>query len=646
MEEDYDIVEQLRKEEREGKLYNKSKDKTIKTVEKKRIQETPSFENKKETDFEEKHDFNSGLILINEDEKIVAWSKNIEELLGFNKYDLYLKQIQSFYPEENWQKIKNKRGNCFVTNIVRGKDNKKIEVNTSVSNLKNSEESSVGKLVVLKKNSGRENIEKESNDFSNLRYKEIFEASSDFLVYFDTYGRIIDVNQRVLEFADFEDKKEVVGKSFSVFEHLFSGEGLKKHVEVIRNGCRGITVKEYESELFTKDDSKYRFLFSTDLIKEDEEVKGILFRGRDVTQRQRAWDELVKLEERYRVLAETSADGVITVDELGRLTYVNPSFEKICGRRKSQMLATLFREYLSDESIYLFQQVFIDTRKEDKKVSGVELEVVRPNHEVVPIEANVAPIWKEGDFSGMICTIRDITERKKVEEELKKSEKLKTEFMNIAAHELKSPVTPIKGYLDLIISDEKTSEDVKKFAKISLRNAERLLKLVNDILDVSRLDTDTMRFDMERIDTVEILEEIVEDMKPVVENKGLDFNVEIPDKLSDVMGDRYRLSQVLKNLMSNALKFTDEGSITIKAEDEKDHVLISVIDTGVGMSKEESKNVFSKFYQADTGEDRKNEGTGLGLFICKQIVEKHNGEIWVGSEVGEGSTFNIKLPHL
>ncbi len=486
------------------------------------------------------------------------------------------------------------------------------------------------------------------NIFSDneLRYKEIFNAYSDFLVYFDVYGRILDVNKIALNFVDIDDKNSVINKSFSCFKTVFSGEDLKKHIEAVKKGCEGVNVREYETELKTKDRGLYRFLFGTDLIKEENRVKGVLLHGRDITQRQRAWDELVKLEERYRVLAETSADGVITVDELGRLTYVNPSFEKILGRRKSQILATIFREYLSDESVYLFQQVFIDTRKQRKKISGVELEIIRPEGKTVPIEVNVAPIFKDSVFSGMICTIRDITERKKVEEELKKSERLKTEFMNIAAHELKSPVTPIKGYLDLIISDEKTSDIVKKWAKIGKRNAERLLKLVNDILDVSRLDTDTMRFDMEKLNPVEILDEIVEDMKPAMEEKNLEFITHIPDELPNIIGDRYRLSQVLKNLMSNALKFTDNGSISITAKVEEGYIKIIVEDTGIGMSQEEVKKVFSKFYQAYTGDDRKNEGTGLGLFICKQIIEKHKGEIWAESTIKKGSSFKIRIPYL
>jgi PAS domain S-box-containing protein len=366
----------------------------------------------------------------------------------------------------------------------------------------------------------------------------------------------------------------------------------------------------------------------------------------DITDRKKVWDALVKSEEKYRILAETSADGVFTTDALGRLTYVNPSFEKMLGRRKSQILATPFRRYLLEDSIYFFQQVFIDVRRKNEKIENVELELVTEEGSILPIEANIAPLEKQDEFSGVVCTVRDITQRREIEDGLKKNERLKTEFMNIAAHELRSPVTPIKGYLDLIIHDNGTDEKIKNWAKISLRNAERLLKLVNDILDVARLDSDTMRFDMEKIDPIELLTEIAEDVKPAIINKKLEFRITVPEALPHIVGDKIRLSQVLKNLIGNALKFTDYGYIALEAEKNNSHIIISVADTGIGISKDEIKKIFTKFYQAYTGEDRNNEGTGLGLFISKEIVKKHNGSIWAESEVGKGSRFVVELPYV
>ena len=486
---------------------------------------------------------------------------------------------------------------------------------------------------------------------SEEKFRVVLEKSLDMIYQFNFETNTIDyVSPSSLKILGY-DPKELI--SFEL-EKIYS----KVHPEDKK------TVNEYLEKLTTQKGSKYsiqsveyrikhkklgyRWVNDTRSLIVDKNNKPIYIIGnvKDITDRKKVWDELVKSEERYRVLAETSADGVFTTDALGRLTYVNPAFEKMCGRRKSQILATLFRDYLLDDSIYFFQQIFIDTRKKDEKIENVELELVNPNNNIVPIEVNIAPLKKENEFAGMVCTVRDITQRRRIEYELKKSERLKTEFMNIAAHELKSPVTPIKGYLDLIIQDKDTSEKIKNWAKISLRNSDRLLKLVNDILDVSRLDTDTMRFEMEKLNTVTVISEVAEDMKATITGKKLEFIQKIPSQLPSIMGDKNRLSQVLKNILGNAIKFTDYGSITIGAKKQDDHILIFIEDTGVGISDDELTKIFTKFYQAYTGSDRRNEGTGLGLFICKEIIQKHNGEIWAESKIGKGSKFIIKLPYL
>ena len=595
------------------------------------------------------------IIVLDKEGKFVDVNKQVTKLLGYSKKELIGKKFDKsgILSEESLSKI-NKKFNKRMTGqdvtpyevLTINKDGEKIPVEVNASALYEDKQI-VGDLVILRdlrERTTRETVEKELVE-SEKKFRDIFDATGDFLIYLDTNGNILDINKSAINFGEL-NKEKIIGKKLKAIKQIFSVEDIDRHIKTVEEAAKGNKIKEYESELTTENGTRYRFLFSTDIIQENGKVNAVLFRGRDITQRQRAWDELVKLEEKYRVLAETSADGVVTIDPLGRLTYVNPSFEKMCGRRKSQILATLFRKFLSDDSIYLFQQVFMETRKKDEKIENVELELLNADDVVIPIEVNIAPLKKEDEFGGMICTLRDITERKRVEDELKKSERLKTEFMNIAAHELKSPVTPIKGYLDLIIQDKKANDEIKNWAKISLRNAERLLKLVNDILDVSRLDTDTMRFDMEKINPVDILNEIAEDMRPAIEKKGLEFITVIPKNLPSIMGDRYRLSQVLKNLVGNAIKFTDNGSIALVAKKDQKHLYISVEDSGIGISKNELKKVFTKFYQAYTGDDRKNEGTGLGLFICREIVSKHHGEIWAESNIPQGSTFTIKLPHL
>jgi PAS domain S-box-containing protein len=668
MKDEPDIIKKLREEEKLGILGKKTSSQGLNITQKNNenyeeinrgtnnifqepltnIEKHIKIEKKDETFRSIFENYAFAVTIADEKEKIISWNKHAEDLFLMNEKDLSKKDVSTFYPLEEWKKIRkehiSKKGLKFKieTKMIK-KTGDVFDAELSLFILKGNGGKTVGSIGLIRDITSLKTDKKKIIESKNM-FRDIFDATSDLLFYLEK-GVILDINNATLEISGFV-KRDFVGKKFSDLKKLFSKDDLNKHCEAIESTIKGIKIKDYESDLKSKDEHIYKFLFSVDYIKDNDNVKGVLIRGKDITQRQRAWDELVKLEEKYRVLAETSADGVVTIDPLGRLTYVNPSFEKLLGKRKSQILATLFREYLSDESVYFFQQITIDAREKNEKIENIELELVHLNGDIIPIEVNVAPYKKNKEFAGLVCTIRDITERRRVENELKKSERLKTEFMNIVAHELKSPVTPIKGYLDLIISDKNTSEQTKSWAKVSLRNAERLLKLVNDILDVSRLDTDTMRFEMEKLDITQILNEISEDMRPAVESKKIKFITKIPKDLPNIIGDKYRLSQVFKNLFTNAVKFTDNGSITLDAKKKNDHILISIKDTGVGVSKDEIKKIFNKFYQAYTGDDRKNEGTGLGLYICKEIIQKHNGDIWAESQIGKSSHFYVKLPYL
>jgi PAS domain S-box-containing protein len=504
-----------------------------------------------------------------------------------------------------------------------------------------------GNAKVLENNleKGKENFEfgKEIDSVcceSEELYRKLVENSSEGILIIDFKGKILFANPAVVKMFGFKSIDESIGKNALDFiESKYRKIAIKDHLLV--NTSKGGFLDTYEA--ITADGEKIWIECIGSKIKYKGKTSNVVF-IRDTTDRQKTWEKLAKLEERYRILAETSVDGILTIDPLGRLTYVNPSFERMSMREKNDIIMTPFREYLSGESIYLFQQIFIDARKMNKKIENIELEFVQDDGNIIPIEINICPLKKDEKFTGIVCTVRNLTEQNRIENELKQSERLKTEFMNIAAHELKSPVTPIKGYLDLIISDTEASEKVKNWASISLRNSERLLRLVNDIVDVSRLDSDTMRFDMEKLNTADILNEIAEDMKLAVENKNLEFKIHISDNLPHILGDRCRLLQVLRNIIGNAIKFTDNGYISIEAKREGDYVLISVEDTGTGISNEELKKIFTKFYQVYTGNDRNNEGTGLGLFICREIIENHNGKLWVESKLREGSEFLIKLP--
>jgi len=233
-------------------------------------------------------------------------------------------------------------------------------------------------------------------------------------------------------------------------------------------------------------------------------------------------------------------------------------------------------------------------------------------------------------------------------EGLKELEELQEEFVFVAAHELRTPVTAIKGYVQLVL--EETTGPIDKQAKEFLSKVvdanNRLLQLVEDLLEVARSEAGRLIIEVAPIDIIKPIEGVYDQLKPLADEKNVSL-VYKPKDVPKVMADEKRINEIVVNLVGNAIKYMGgEGIITISHEkDEDKNMLIThVADNGMGMSKEGMENLFQKFYRVQTEETQEITGTGLGLFIVKQIIEKMGGTIWVESEEGKGSVFSFSLP--
>lgn len=230
-------------------------------------------------------------------------------------------------------------------------------------------------------------------------------------------------------------------------------------------------------------------------------------------------------------------------------------------------------------------------------------------------------------------------------EKNRKAEKLRDEFLDVISHELKTPLIPIMGYVD-IWAEGGLDEDMKrKSLEVVKRNAKRLKDLIDDILLVSKIESGKLEFEFKPLALEEIARRVAEDLKTFSTEKKIQLAVEAQPNMPQVEADSQWMGQVIQNLVHNALKFTlNGGKITVKISAGTNKALVQVIDTGIGIEKKHMPHLFQKFYQVDSSATRQFGGTGLGLDICKSIVEKHCGRIWVESEVGMGSTFAFELP--
>lgn len=232
-------------------------------------------------------------------------------------------------------------------------------------------------------------------------------------------------------------------------------------------------------------------------------------------------------------------------------------------------------------------------------------------------------------------------------EKKQSDDSIQMEFLNIVSHELKTPLTPTMAYLNLLLKERlgKLTKQQKEALEIIEKNAKLLKRLIWNFLDLSRLEAGSMKFSMQQIDLTELIKKVIKDMETFAKAKNIVIESKIRH-LPITEGDRERLAQVITNLIDNAIKFTPKkGKIIVETRKKGYSLIISISDTGIGISKQKLDKIFTKFFQVDSSVARKYSGTGLGLTICKGIISAHGGDIIVESTLGKGSTFSIKLPY-
>jgi PAS domain S-box-containing protein len=350
-----------------------------------------------------------------------------------------------------------------------------------------------------------------------------------------------------------------------------------------------------------------------------------------------------------------------TIDTSGYFQSMNNSALQILGVTKEEIIGSHMSSLLTEESY----AIALDILKKQISCQPFEqpiiLEIICKNGEHHWGEFKSRIIKDGSKIIGVHGIGRDITEKKKLEEqlkeyheklkksyeELKETEKLKNEFISNITHELMTPLTSIKGYSELLYNDAlgKTSFKQKGSLEVILRNSERLMSRIQDLLDIAALENDEILFNHNSVSINEIINESIQDLEPKLLTKEIDVikNTAIS---SSIPGDKEKLLQVITNILSNAIKFTsNKGKITITVSEDQDEIKISIKDTGIGIPEDKLERVFDRFFQVDSSSSRKYGGFGLGLSICRSIVEKHNGLIWAESN-GNGSTFNIALPKI
>jgi len=411
--------------------------------------------------------------------------------------------------------------------------------------------------------------------------------------------------------------------------------------------------------------------------EERKDEIGILYRGfnsmlAEIHDREKDRDQaaaaLRESEEKYRTLVEHAKDGIVIIQDQ-RFVYVNPSLVAMSERPREELIGTPFVQYVAEEEVPKLARYYENRMNGHESESMYETIFKTKTGQRIYAEVNAALISYQGKVADLVI-IRNINERKKAEAEIRKLnetlerrvaertrelasanerlielDRLKSLFLASMSHELRTPLNSILGFTGLLLmrmSGTLNDEQVKQLTMVQT-SATHLLELINEILDISKIESGRVDLTIDSFPIAEVTNETLKAVTPLAKAKGLDLTADVPEDLM-LQSDRRRVKQVLMNLLGNAIKFSDQGSVRVEVGAVRDELTVSVSDRGIGIRPEDIKKLFSAFGQVDISSTKRYEGTGLGLYLCKKILTLLRGTISVRSEYGHGSTFTFVLP--
>ena len=460
--------------------------------------------------------------------------------------------------------------------------------------------------------------------------------------------------------ADISDPQEVIARAKTLSVEL--GTDIKPGFEaLVFKASRGIE-DIYELTYIRKDGSRFPAVVSVTALRDMRDVIiGYLLIGTDNTARKLVEAEQKKLDQRLRdqqfytrSLIESNIDAIMTTDPAGIISDVNKQMEALTGCTRDELIGSPFKSHFTDPER---AEAGIKLVLSEKKVTDFELTACARDGKKTVVSYNATTFYDRGrTLQGVFAAARDITERKQVEAELhqaraaaESASQTKSDFLASMSHEIRTPVNSIIGIAALLAKTCLTPEQTK-YVEIFSRASENLLHLINDILDLSKVEASQLELERTEFSLNGLVEKVIEMLTVRAQQKDLALLCEImPGVPTGLVGDPNRLQQVLLNLLGNAIKFTESGQVALRvsldaSSSVPDTVLFTVSDTGIGIPRDKLDQIFERFTQADTSTTRRYGGSGLGLTISKRLVELMAGRIWVESGVGEGSVFSFAVP--
>jgi PAS domain S-box-containing protein len=588
------------------------------------------------------------------DGAIVSWNSSAERLYGYSAEEVVGQPIAILAPPDRQDEIpgileriaRGERVEHYET-VRQRKDGTLVDVSLSVSPVRDAAGNVTGASAIARDITEAKRAHEALRE-SQEELDRYFTLSLDLLCVADLQGYFRRLNpafERVLGFS----REELMAEPFLSFVHPDDREKTVAEVEKLSTGANTIS---FENRYRCWDGSYRWFLWNATPVVEE----GLIYAAaRDVTDRRLAEEALRASEERNRLIIETASDAVIEMDQDGLVTGWNAEAEAAFGWSRDQAIGRSVAETVIP---HRFREAhveglrhFLVTGEGPVLNKRVELVALHQDGHEFPVELTVSPI-RSNQAVSFTAFIHDIAERKEAEdairhakEEAERANTAKSEFLSRMSHELRTPLNAIIGFSQLLEMDGLSPEQDESVQHI-LKGGRHLLELINEVLDISRIETGQLRLSLEPVAVEEVVREALDLLRPLATSRGIEVRTVFSDESGrHVLADHQRLKQVLLNLIANAVKYNrDAGKVTVSSEPapEERH-RISVADTGPGIHPDKMDRLFSAFERLGADETGV-EGTGLGLVLSKRLVEAMGGTIGVESTPGEGSTFRVELP--
>lgn len=473
------------------------------------------------------------------------------------------------------------------------------------------------------------------------RLSAIVESSQDAIISNKVDGTITSWNAAAEKIFGYTCD-EIIGKNIST---IIPEELIDEEREIIKKVKRGERIEHFETTRKTKEGVSISISLTISPIKDDQEnVIGVSKIARDINPEKVA-------DEKQAILAaivDSSDDAIVSKTLDGIITSWNKAAQKMFGYDETEAIGKhisliIPKDRLPEET-HIITQI-----RQGKRVDHFEtVRVAKDGHEI-NISVTVSPVKnKKGEIIGASKIARDITEKVEAErqrqlytEKLQELNKYKDEFMAMASHELKTPLTVIKANLQILDYKNAAGEN-KKFISRTLASVEKLGDLITNLLDVSKIQSGKLELNLSVFDLNVLLSEIIENIQQTTSTHTIACN-HCGNKLM-VNADKERIEQVIVNILTNAIKYSPAaGEVKVESYKENNQVVVSVTDSGIGIPQEDLENIFSRFFRVQ-GIAATFSGSGIGLYISSEIVKRHDGKMWVESELEKGSTFYFSLP--